>query len=64
MRLVLSCVCCGSSEFKKDIPIESFNVEGNTYLHHEDLANVKVACSKCGLEDYVRNLMVEVVVEN
>lgn len=61
MDFTLTCVCCGSSQFKlKKLPLSE--IEGDTYLvdrkdgKYED----QVICSKCGLEDYIDNLIPKV----
>lgn len=61
MEFKLTCVCCGSSEFEvKELPLTE--IEGATYLYHEDI-NQKVVCKKCGLEDYIENLVLKVVLK-
>lgn len=57
MKLILSCVKCGSIEFKKK-ELDIINVEQHSYLLHEDYKDTKLTCEKCGLEDYVENLII------
>ena len=54
----LSCVCCGSTEFK-NTEQQYHTVENQQYLLYEASKNAKVICSKCGLEDYVQNLVIK-----
>lgn len=59
MEFKLTCVCCGSHEFKiKKLPLTE--VEGITYLYHDDIEEQRVICNKCGLEDYIENLVLNV----
>ena len=58
MELVLSCVCCGSTKFKRTEQ-PCYNIEGKSYLLHEDKKDAMVICEKCGLEDYVENLVIQ-----
>lgn len=58
MQLRLSCVCCGSTDFKRTKQ-EYYDIEGESYLFHEDEYNFKVICKECGLEDYVSNLVIK-----
>lgn len=57
MRLILSCFRCGSTDFDH-APIECQEIEGNYYLPNENVEGTQVTCSKCGLEDYVENLVI------
>ncbi|HCL4466738.1 hypothetical protein [Clostridium botulinum] len=57
MKIQLSCVRCGSTEFNHE-PIQCIKVEGNYYLLHEDIKDNEVTCAKCGLRDYVANLVI------
>ena len=57
MKLTLSCVKCGSTEFKKK-ELDIITVEQRSYLLHEDYKDTKLACEECGLEDYVENLII------
>ena len=57
MQLKLSCYCCGSVDFEEgDQP--RYRIEGRDYLQHETAKETQVTCSKCGLEDYVMNLVI------
>lgn len=57
MKLILSCVCCGSVEFySSEQPC--YNIENVSYLLEEDKKDAKVTCYKCGLEDWVENLVI------
>ena len=57
MKLLLSCVCCGATEFKKK-ELSIINVEERSYLLHEDSKDEKLICEECGLEDYINNLII------
>ena len=62
MKFKLTCYCCGSSDFVvKELPLVS--VGNENYLMHEDVEKEKVVCNKCGLEDYVVNLVVSPYIE-
>lgn len=50
MKLVLSCIRCGATDFK--------NTKHASYLLQEDCEEAKVICDKCGLEDYVKCLVI------
>ena len=58
MRLALSCYCCGSTVFKETSQ-PYYEIENSYYLHHEDRAKAEVICEKCGLRDYVVNLVIK-----
>ena len=60
MELKLSCVCCGGAEFKETIIDGLITVNGTEYLHNVDIKNNKVVCDKCGLEDYIENLIIKI----
>jgi predicted nucleic-acid-binding Zn-ribbon protein len=62
MKLTLSCYCCGSTEFKRTEQ-PCYNIEGNSYLAHDDLSKATVICKKCGLKDYVHNLVIKYEIE-
>ena len=51
MKLILSCVCCGSTEFERK-KLDIINVEEHSYLLHEESKEEQLICKKCGLEDY------------
>lgn len=54
MRLNLSCYCCGGIDFEvKKLPWNE--VENMFFVQDKD--NPVLKCSKCGLEDYLRNLV-------
>lgn len=58
MKLQLSCFCCGSTDFiRTEQPCT--NIEGYSYLFHNDIRETEVTCSKCGLIDYVDNLVIK-----
>jgi hypothetical protein len=58
MKLQLSCYCCGSTEFiKSEQPC--YNIEGYSYLLHEDVKDAEVTCSKCKLKDFITNLVIK-----
>jgi predicted nucleic-acid-binding Zn-ribbon protein len=57
MRLILSCFKCGSIDFKNTGQFLT-NIEGESYLVRDDYKESKVICSRCGLEDYVENLVI------
>ena len=61
MRLILSCYCCGGITFEyisnKDY---KYKIEGETYIHPEDVNNVHIKCKKCGLVDNLENLVINV----
>ena len=54
IRLNLSCYCCGSIDFEVK-EMKWHEIEGMSFLYNEDKQMVK--CSKCGLEDYLSNLV-------
>lgn len=58
MRLALSCYCCGSTRFK-ETPQPYYRIEKSFYILHEDVGRAEVICERCGLEDYVANLVVK-----
>ena len=57
MKLLLSCVCCGATEFKKK-ELNIINIEEYSYLLHEESKCEKLTCENCGLEDYIDNLII------
>ena len=57
MELKLSCFKCGSTDFEIT-EVDNIKIEGHSYLLHEDYKNTQLICSKCGLEDYVENLVI------
>ena len=58
MKLSLSCFKCGSTDFKlTEQPCT--DIENSSYLLHDNLTNAKVICDKCGLEDFVENLVIK-----
>ena len=58
ISLRLSCVCCGTTEIK-NTEQPYYTIEDKHYLLHDDLDKAKVVCSKCGLEDYIENLVIK-----
>ena len=54
IRLNLSCYCCGSIDFEVK-EMEWYEIEEMSFLYNEDKQMVK--CLKCGLEDYLLNLV-------
>ena len=59
MEFNLTCVCCGSREFEiKELPL--IEMENATYLFHDDIVNQQVVCKRCGLKDYIENLVISV----
>lgn len=58
MKLQLSCFCCGSTDFIQTKQ-PCTNIEGYSYLLHNDIKETEVTCSKCGLKDYVDNLVIK-----
>jgi hypothetical protein len=58
LKLILSCFCCGSVDFK-ETPQFCKDIEGKDYLFQENVKDSKVICKKCGLEDYVENLVIK-----
>ena len=57
MKLILSCFKCGSIDFKRT-EITNIEIEGHSYLMHEDYKDTQLTCEECGLEDYVENLVI------
>jgi predicted nucleic-acid-binding Zn-ribbon protein len=57
MKLVLSCLKCGSTNFRKE-QLNNTNIENISYLLHEDVKGAEVTCIFCGLRDYVQNLVI------
>ncbi len=55
MRLVLSCSCCGGTDFNTE-ELHFKEIWSQTYAYYDDNDSEKVTCSKCGLEDYLENL--------
>lgn len=58
MRLNLSCYCCGSVDFENK-PLRWNEVEDMFFLDCAENEDNKILlkCSKCGLEDYLFNLI-------
>lgn len=42
----------------KKLPLT--RVDDSTYLYHEDIEGQQVVCKRCGLEDYIENLVISV----
>ncbi|MGL5150021.1 MAG: hypothetical protein ACRC7N_05515 [Clostridium sp.] len=63
MELRLSCNCCGSTEFQlKELLLQE--VEGCTYLHHEEIKKgIEVICNKCKTEDYIDGLTLKITAD-
>ena len=62
MELKLSCYCCGGTYFSNKEML-GYKIENNIYVHLSDKEvreNAVVVCKKCGLEDYVVNLVPKV----
>lgn len=61
VKLILSCYCCGKTDFEY-IASEDYRyeIEGETYLHSDDISDLYVKCKACGLIDYVKNLVIKV----
>ena len=60
MELKLSCYCCGSVDFEHT-EIEGLKeIENRSYLLHEEIKNNVVICKKCGLKDYIENLVIKI----
>jgi len=57
VELKLSCFKCGSTDFEIT-EVDNIKVEGHSYLLHEDYKDTKLTCERCGLEDYVENLII------
>jgi len=57
MKLVLSCFKCGSTDFENTIQ-RCYEIEDNSYLLQEDAETAEVICTRCGLKDYVKNLVI------
>lgn len=53
MELKLSCYKCGGVNFE-NYPYPYYIIESMHFLQDE---NIKVKCIKCGLEDYIHNLV-------
>lgn len=54
LQLKLSCYCCGGVDFENK-PMEWNEIEDMYFLDREE--NKQVKCTKCGLEDYIFNLV-------
>lgn len=54
VQLKLSCYCCGGIDFENK-PMKWNEIEDMYFLDIED--NILVKCTKCGLEDYIFNLV-------
>lgn len=54
LRLNLSCYCCGGIDFE-NTPREWNEIEDMYFLNLDD--DIQVKCVKCGLEDYLFNLV-------
>ena len=62
MELKLSCYCCGGTYFSNKEML-GYKIENNIYVPLSDKEvreNAVVVCEKCGLEDYVVNLVPKV----
>ena len=59
MQLKLSCYCCGSEDFEHTEIKELIEIENRSYLLQEELKNNIVICKKCGLKDYIQNLVIK-----
>ena len=59
MQLKLSCYCCGSEEFEHTEIESLLEIEDRSYLPHEEIKNNVVICKKCGLKDYIKNLVIK-----
>lgn len=62
MELKLSCVCCGNTEFSTEMGIITTNLtNGCSHTHNVNIVkDNKIICSKCGLEDYIKNLEIKI----
>lgn len=58
MELKLSCFKCGSTDLKT-VCGNYYRIENEFYILHEDKKKSVVLCNKCGLEDYVENLVIK-----
>lgn len=61
MQLKLSCYCCGGVDFKHTEISDLTNIENRSYLYHNEIKDNKVICKKCGLEDYIENLVIKFI---
>lgn len=57
MELKLSCYCCGSTEFS--LIAEVVNCS-HMHCRENTIKDNRVICSRCGLEDYIKNLKTKV----
>lgn len=61
MEFILSCYCCGKTDFEYMTSEDyRYEIEGETYLHPEDVSDLCVKCEGCGLIDYIENLVIKV----
>ena len=61
MKFTLSCCCCGATNFEYIADTDyTYEIEGETYIHPEDVNNVHLKCKKCGLVDNLENLVINV----
>ena len=59
MQLKLSCYCCGSVDFEHTEIEGLIEIEGGRYLLNDEIKNNIVICKKCGLIDYIQNLVIK-----
>ena len=59
MQLKLSCYCCGSVDFEHTEIEGLIEIENGSYLLPEEIKNNVVICKKCGLKDYIKNLVIK-----
>ena len=59
MQLKLSCYCCGSVDFEHTVIEGLIEIENISYLLPEEIKNNIVICKKCGLKDYIKNLVIK-----
>ena len=59
MQLKLSCYCCGSVDFEHTEIESLIEIENRSYLLPEEIKNNVVICKKCGLKDYIQNLVIK-----
>ena len=59
MQLKLSCYRCGSVDFELTEISGLTDIEGASYLLSEEIKDNVVICKKCGLEDFIQNLVIK-----
>ena len=59
MQLKLSCYRCGSVGFEHTEISGLTDIEGASYLLLEEIKDNVVICKKCGLEDFIQNLVIK-----